>query len=89
MNTAGSFEANNANAGQAGTFEANKANAGQAGTVSAAATQGLLKVWWHSVAVLLPLPFVLEDGTAWFFQGRNNIFNGEMPNVTVLISGGA
>ena len=60
---------------------ADKANAGQAHMVTAA--EGLIMVWWCSVAVLLPEPFVLESDSAGVFKG-DNMVDGEIPGITVL-----
>ena len=52
----------------ADTFMTDKADAGQASTVAVAAAEGLVRASWHSVAVLLPVPFVLESTSAGFFK---------------------
>lgn len=49
----------------AGTFVVDKANVGQAYTV---ADEGLIWARWHSDAVFLPLPLVLERGPAGIFR---------------------
>ena len=59
--------------------------AGQVGTVAAAAVEGLVWAWWHSIAVPPPVFFSLVSGLAGIFIGENNMVGGEMPGITVLI----
>ena len=56
------------------TFMADKADARQGDRVAAA--EVLVRVWWQSVVVLPPTPFVLE-GAAVFKRG-DNMVGGEM-----------
>ena len=68
------------------TFVANEANAGQARTVTVAAVEGLVRVWWHSVAVLLPMLFVLKGCPACVFKWGDNMVGGDTLSVKVLNS---
>ena len=66
----------------AGTFVADKGNVRQADTVATA--EDLIKAWWHSMVISLPVPFVLESNPAGIFKGGDNVVGSEMPDIMVL-----
>ena len=59
------------------TFLTDKDDVGQADTV---AEEGLIRIWWHSIAVPPFVPFVSAD----IFKIGNNLVGGEKPSVSVL-----
>ena len=66
-------------------FVADKANAEQTGTITAAAAEGLVRVWWRDVVVLLSTAFVLEGSFEIIFKEEDNMVTEKMSIVTVLI----
>ena len=67
---------------------AGKADAKQASMVTATAAKGLVRVWWKSVVVLPPPPFVLEGGPAGVFKGGDSMVCREIPGIMILYQRG-
>ena len=52
------------------------------------AVEGLDRVWWYSVVVLSPVPFILKSGPTGIFKGKENMTYGEMPAIIILSKAG-
>ena len=65
-------------------FMTDKADAGKAGTIIDTLAKVLVRVWYHSIVVPPPVPFVLEISPAGVFKGGNNMIGGETPDIIVL-----
>ena len=64
---------------------ADKANVGYAGTAAAAEAEDLVRFWWRSVVVLLPVRFVSEGDPAGVLKGGNSMVEGKTPGVKILL----
>ena len=65
-------------------FMTDKANMGQTSLVAVATAEGLVRVWWHSIAIPPPVPFVLRSGSAGVSEWGDNMTGSEMPGFMVF-----